>query len=849
LTGVVLDHFYKLESQFSSGGMSEIWRASHTQLPTARFLVKLLPAEFSESPAYIDALLREAALTRGLPSDSFTHVVHSGTCDGIAFYVMEEFDGEHLGDFLEEKYPEGMPGVDALPILEQILEAMSLAHAEGVIHGDLKPDNIFIERSSKGEPKVRILDFGVAKANSEVYATISKALPRGAQQYMPPELHKPIPDAAGPACDVFAIGLIAYQMILGRHPLAAGDYLQRYAEGRELGVLHETRDGKRAGVTAAISQVLYSAVRFNPEERCPDVETMLRILRSAQAFNPENLSEGTIVGDNYRITAKLGKGGMGAVYSAEHIHRPELKELVLKIVVFGEDASKKAKEALRQRFRTECESLHRLDHEAIPYIYANDTHEGIPFLVMEKAAGDRFDRAFPRLLAIGGWEAVFHMARQVASAIDAVHAAGLIHRDLKPANIMVEPTTGKAMVVDFGIARVEGSKLTAAGFIIGTPGFCPPEQCQTKPIPASDQWSFAACFYAMLTHLRPGTLPGEERSKIASADLMVLIMERIIAGKYLSFADAPKITEVPPGFVAAVTRAMSQDPAHRFPSLTAFVDAMAGTIPDTKALVSIPTEAALKAWIATSDALDETPFLLVQPTPIVLTATQACSPTALAAGQATPVVSHTPAASSQLTNLATENVRRTPVSGYVAPLALFLAVLGGAGYYVLAGRGGDSVTRKGNVEAPVVIAEHGLAVEVPSSSEAAPRPEVPAAPSRLSVGILAKADGVLVEGLELRIGNQMFVTPTSVELPAGVIELSVADAKYAGAYDCSVSEESPVCQIALVSTALHPQSRPSKLRKRGGSKNAAGFVDLDKHRGKGDSPFIFFDKPKKEASD
>jgi hypothetical protein len=94
----------------------------------------------------------------------------------------------------------------------------------------------------------------------------------------------------------------------------------------------------------------------------------------------------------------------------------------------------------------------------------------------------------------------------------------------------------------------------------------------------------------------------------------------------------------------------------------------------------------------------------------------------------------------------------------------------------------------------------------------------------------------------------MFVTPFSVQLPAGVVEVSVADAKYAGTYDCSVSEESPLRQIALVGTAPKPKPRSFKRRKRDG-KNAAGFVDLHEPGGKGDSPLAFFDKSNKKGAE
>lgn len=595
LRGMVLDGTYRLDSLVDAGGMGEIWAASDLKLDR-QLLVKLLPPEFSLDGAYIDALLREAKVTAGLPGGHFPAVMNCGVSGGIAYYVMESLDGVDLGRLLEHQYPGGMSAKEAIPLIENLLEALSAAHEAGVIHRDIKPSNIFVETIADGGSRVRILDFGVAKVQSEVHATIAQKLPRGTKQFMPPETFAPIPDVTA-ASDVFAVGITAYQMILGRHPFASGDYLRRYKSGDELSALHQDRAGQRAGVTAAVADVLLTAVHFDPQSRFVDAGTMLKALRGATEFRPRNISIGTVVADSYRVLGKLGEGAMGAVYDVEDTHRQVEGRQVLKILVAPPRSSEERIQTLRERFRRECGVLHELQHEAIPYIYENASHLGVPFLVMAHAKGKTFDRSFHELLANGGWEAVVTMARQVASALDAVHGQGIIHRDIKPSNIIVDPETAKAVVLDFGIARLHGTELTASDVRIGTPGFSSPEQIWATPVPASDQWSFAACLYTMLTGMMPGSKPGEADS-VEPVELSWIVDERIGEGDVLPLCDCKTLVEVPAAVEEAIDKAMSQDVDDRFATVSAFVDALAGAKPRPSSVSCVKSEAASKPKVA-----------------------------------------------------------------------------------------------------------------------------------------------------------------------------------------------------------------------------------------------------------
>src|SRR5690242_9763488 len=143
--------------------------------------------------------------------------------------------------------------------------------------------------------------------------------------------------------------------------------------------------------------------------------------------------------------------------------------------------------------------------------------------------------------------------RQILSALEFAHRAGIVHRDIKPHNVVVAPD-GRLKVTDFGIARSGSSQMTEAGSIIGTAQYLSPEQAQGKPVhPSSDLYSVGVVLYEMLT----GTVPftGETALEIAM--------------KHLNTVPAPpsaKRPEIPHELDSVVLRALSKDPAERYQS-------------------------------------------------------------------------------------------------------------------------------------------------------------------------------------------------------------------------------------------------------------------------------------------
>ena len=206
---------------------------------------------------------------------------------------------------------------------------------------------------------------------------------------------------------------------------------------------------------------------------------------------------------HYRVTAKLGAGGMGEVYRA-HDERLD-RDVALKVLPAGLLAD----ESARKRFRKEALMLSKLNHPTIATVHDFDTEDGVDFLVMEYVAGTTLaeklaGRALPE-------KEVARLGTQMAAALEEAHERGVIHRDLKPSNVMVTPK-GQAKVLDFGLAKLVRpvsetavtESLTEAPAAGGTFPYMAPEQLRGETVDArTDLHALGVLLYEMATGQRP----------------------------------------------------------------------------------------------------------------------------------------------------------------------------------------------------------------------------------------------------------------------------------------------------------------------------------------------------------
>jgi serine/threonine protein kinase len=250
----------------------------------------------------------------------------------------------------------------------------------------------------------------------------------------------------------------------------------------------------------------------------------------------------------YRIEGRLGRGGMGVVYRATDLSLD--RPVALKVL--GEELANDP--GFRRRFVTESKLAASLDHPNVIPIHAAGEHDGILYIAMRLVPGDDL-RTLLRSEGRLAPEQAIPLIVQVASALEAAHARGLVHRDVKPANVLVTPD-GHVYLTDFGLSkRVDAdTEATRTGMVLGTLDYIAPEQIRGETIGAfTDIYSLGCLVVHVLTGSVPFTVATEE-------------------GKlWAHFSERPplpsaRVPELGTAFDPIVSRAMSKRPADRYPT-------------------------------------------------------------------------------------------------------------------------------------------------------------------------------------------------------------------------------------------------------------------------------------------
>ena len=237
--GLVLKGRYRLESQVGQGAMGQVWRARDLLSEEAGaaqswLAIKLFVADFATAPDALAIMQREASRAEGLAHPNIVTVrfFDRDESSGLLYMGMDLIEGESLEDTLRKTAPDGLGRKQGGALIRGIAEGLAHAHAKGIIHCDLKPGNILVTRD--GVPK--ILDFGIAQAvtKGEGYASAAAETPLLSgytEIYASPEVLGDDSPGAGESDDVYALGVVAYELLCGRRPYGEVSALQARRKG------------------------------------------------------------------------------------------------------------------------------------------------------------------------------------------------------------------------------------------------------------------------------------------------------------------------------------------------------------------------------------------------------------------------------------------------------------------------------------------------------------------------------------------------------------------------------------------------------------------------------------------
>jgi serine/threonine protein kinase len=491
---------------------------------------------------------------------------------------------------------------------------VNAAHRVGVLHRNVKPENLFVELRPEDQMIVRVADFGCVRLASDLGAGApANELPPGSPDYLAPELLTP-GAAIDERVDVWGIGVVLYEMLAGSPPFGHLETASDVTLAITADDVPHLQD-RAPWVLPELALVVHRALSRDPGRRFQTLEELAEALRpladgdeqlayegvatvsesvrahvavradldsqppppSAPTPRPRDMDELGLIGRRldrrYQVVRLIGRGGMGAVYEVEDDSARRFAAKIISRGLAGEN------HPALLRFAREAKAAGVISSPNVVATYDAGTDEelGLPYIIMELLHGTDLSSVLKREGALEPPIAV-RLVLQAARGIAAAHAKSVVHRDVKPANLFLQvaENTGEVTVkvCDFGVAKrtrmdetrgkTSGLSLTRTGGMLGSPMYMAPEQARNaKHVDErADIWSIAVVLWEALSGKR---LWGAQTSL---GELIVAICTEPIQ----------RLEEVAPwvprDLARLVHRGLERDLTHRTPSMQAFIAAL-----------------------------------------------------------------------------------------------------------------------------------------------------------------------------------------------------------------------------------------------------------------------------------
>ncbi len=260
--GKTLGQTYKIVRVIGEGGMGRVYEATHTRIPGKRFAIKVLHPEYGRQPDVLSRFQREATTAASIRSPYVVDVYDiDKTSDGRPYIVGEFLEGKEFASYLEQTGK--MPVSSAVHIVRQVCKALTEAHRMGVVHRDMKPENVFLTGDLE-QPIAKVIDFGISKTDDGPKTQLTKTgMIMGTPSYMAPEQARG--ERVDHRADIYAVGAILYCALTGKRPFDRGDPTATLTA-----VLTEEPARPRsieASIPVALEMVIQKAMSKEPVDR------------------------------------------------------------------------------------------------------------------------------------------------------------------------------------------------------------------------------------------------------------------------------------------------------------------------------------------------------------------------------------------------------------------------------------------------------------------------------------------------------------------------------------------------------------------------------------------------------
>ncbi|MFO0554451.1 MAG: serine/threonine-protein kinase [Polyangiaceae bacterium] len=639
LIGRLVDNRFQIASLVGEGRIAQVFCAIEDE-PPRHLALKILHPELVEDPDVIGRFLTAAEKAQRLSHPSILPVFAAGEDRDIVYLATELAFGESLRSMVDARGP--LPQPEAVRIALELCQAVEHAHQHGVIHHGLRPDNVLFARDPNAPEleRVRVSDFAMADVVEALRVTDVYSSPDRARG-----------DLGDVRSDLYAIGVLHYELLSGRAPFVASSASELLAL-IERKPPHEPRTPQP--ITRGLAELLASTLDKRPERRpesaallaerlraivparwadtttwAPDTarndptartsldrETsdsatrlLVRVPRESTRPSQHPLV-GRVLEDRFRIASFMRDGGMAQLFCAtqEHAAPDEPRHVAIKVLhpQFANDPE------LVRRFAREARLAARLHHPNIVRILHVGDDPALLFIAMELIVGEDLSVQLKKRGRLGEARAA-RIVMEIAEALSYAHGRGVVHRDIKPANVMLTTPlagdSGDAITVkllDFGIAKVmdgaagriaetaislNRSMLTNVGDLVGTPRYMSPEQGRAEAVDhRADLYSLGVLLFELVT----GKPPFDGETAL-----------QVVARHVQDEPPAPRelVPDIHPDLERLVLSLLKKQPSERPQSARAVRDELARLMPE----LSIAPTALAQRWLTRTSSFDLDP--------------------------------------------------------------------------------------------------------------------------------------------------------------------------------------------------------------------------------------------------